>query len=106
MSLASMLLSSLRAAVVDMIDEPRDGVRARLRPDAVAQVEYVARRRAPFLQHEVGMALELRRGRKQRRRIEVALHGLVGAQQPADLAERRAPVHSDHIDVQIGNGSP
>ena len=69
----------------------------------MSEVENVAWRRAALPEHDVGVPFELLGRREQRGRIEISLHRLVRTQHPADLAERRAPVHSDHIHVEIGN---
>ena len=71
-------------------------VRVRLREHAVAEVEDVARAPVRARQDVERLALDDVPGGRERRRIEVALHGAVPDEAPS-LVEREAPVEADHV---------
>src|SRR5215831_18779657 len=82
------------------VHEARHGVRVGVRPDAVPEIEDVPGLLARLRQHRRGLALELRRGCEQSRRIEVPLHRLAGPEEPAHLRERRTPVDAHDVHVE------
>src|SRR5215467_2381275 len=89
------------ASLMHVIHEARHGVGVGVRPDAVAEVEDVAGTGAGLLEHRIDVAAQLERRRKERGRVEVALHGLAGAEQLAHLRQPRAPVDADDVDVEV-----
>ena len=84
-----------------IVDEPRHRIRIRLRPDAVSQIEDVPGTAAGLIEHPSGVLPQVLRRGEERRRVEVALHGLPRPQLSPHLTQRRAPVDADHIDPKV-----
>src|SRR4029077_2569277 len=93
------------AVLMDVVDQACDGIRVGFLPDAVAEIEDMPRCLAGLREHRIDVALELLGRGEQRRRIQISLHGLGGAEGLADLGEPRAPVDADDVDVQVPDRS-
>ena len=90
--------------LVHSIDQKRDGIGIRRSLDPMAKIEDVAGCRSSVFQHPINLTSELLAWREQRRRIQVALHGGVGSEDPAGIRERQPPVDSDHVRTALGYG--
>src|ERR1700680_3372932 len=88
--------------LMDIVDEARDGIRIRIRPDAVAEIEDVSGKGTGVGEHSVHLRSQVRWQCKERGGIKIALNGL-GAQDLPGSAERGPPVHSNHIHVELGD---
>src|SRR5450759_4223838 len=86
-----------------VIDEPRDGVRVGVLPDAVAEIEDMTGRAARVSQHRIGLATQIRRRCKERGRIKIALHGFCRTQYAASRAERAPPINTHYVDIKFGD---
>src|ERR1700722_16167349 len=89
---------------MDVINEPRDGIRIGIRPDAVAKVEYMAGSASCVREHGINLHAQLLRRCKERSRIKIALNGFRCAQYLASRAEWAPPIHPDDINVELGDG--
>ena len=71
--------------------------------DAVSEVEHVAGASAGPAQHVDGAPQHAFGGAEQRRRVEVALDGAVGADEVPSLVEGYAPVEADHVASRLAH---
>ena len=89
---------------MNVIDEPRHGIRIGIRPDAVPEIENVAGTSSRIREHCISLDTKLRRRCKERRRIKIPLYGLRRAQNLAIRGQGSSPVHADHIDIKLRHG--